>query len=63
MNLTFKLKVTLPWHGKSERVLTHYTLGVSLKCQASVERLVATGRRPNTPLTWSNTNTTPLKVW
>jgi hypothetical protein len=46
MNFTFKLKVDLPWHGKSERVLTHCTLGVPLKCQASVERLVATGRRP-----------------
>ena len=40
--LSFKLKVDLPWHGKSERVLTHCTLGVPLKCQASVERLVAT---------------------
>jgi len=47
MNLTFKLKLTC-LHGKSERVLTHCTLGVPLKCQASVERLVATGRRPKT---------------
>jgi len=41
MNLTFKLKLTC-LHGKSERVLTHCTLGVPLKCQAGVERLVAT---------------------
>jgi len=45
MNLTFKLKLTC-LHGKSERVLTHCTPGVPLKCQAGVERLVATGRRP-----------------
>jgi hypothetical protein len=41
MNLTFKLKLTC-LHGKSERVLTHCTPGVPLKCQAGVERLVAT---------------------
>lgn len=42
MNFLSNLKLTLPWHGKSERVLTHCTLGVPLKCQARVERLVAT---------------------
>lgn len=63
MNFSFKLKVDLACMARANELLTHCTLGVPLKCQASVERLVATGRRPNTPLTWSNTNTTPLNVW
>ena len=64
MNFTFKLKVDLPWHGKSERVLTHCTLGVPLKCQASVERLVATRSPDRITPTWVRpTNTTPLIVW
>ena len=61
--LNFQTKVELACMARANELLTHCTLGVPLKCQASVERLVATGRRPNTPLTWFHTNTTPLNVW
>jgi len=50
--LNFQTKVELACMARANELLTHCTLGVPLKCQASVERLVATGRRPNTPLTW-----------
>jgi len=63
MKLNFQTKVELACMARANELLTHCTLGVPLKCQASVERLVATGRRPKAPLTWYHTNTTPLNVW
>ncbi len=43
--LHFQTKVELACMARANELLTHCTLGVSLKCQASVERLVATGRQ------------------